>query len=409
MVAGNRRDMKTKITKRAIESIQSVGGKDILVWDSDLKGFGCKITPAGKRIFVLQYRVGGRQRRFTIGQLGALTVDQARREATRLLGVVASGIDPADGKIAAKELPTISQLAKRYLSEHAEPKKKPRSIALDRSMLINIVLPAMGRRKVQAVTRKDVAKLHHDLRKTPYQANRVLALMSKMLNLAERWGLREDGSNPCRHVEKFKEKRRERFLSGEELARLGHVLAGEERARKEMPSAITAIRLLIFTGARLSEILSLRWEWVDFERCCLRLPDSKTGAKVIPLNQPALEELERTPRLVDNPYVIPGAKYGEHLVNLNKPWGRIRLKAGLPEVRIHDLRHSYASVAAAAGMGLPIIGALLGHTQAQTTARYSHLAMDPLRAATEEIGKRIAEAMSKPVPQKVVRLPRRKH
>lgn len=409
MVAGNCQNMKTKITKRAIESIQSVEGKDFLVWDSDLKGFGCKITPAGKRIFVLQYRVGGRQRRFTIGQLGALTVDQARREATRLLGVVASGIDPADGKIAAKELPTISQLAKRYLSEHAEPKKKPRSIALDRSMLINIVLPAMGRRKVQAVTRKDVAKLHHDLRKTPYQANRVLALMSKMLNLAERWGLREDGSNPCRHVEKFKEKRRERFLSGEELARLGHVLAGEERAGKEMPSAITAIRLLIFTGARLSEILSLRWEWVDFERCCLRLPDSKTGAKVIPLNQPALEELERTPRLVDNPYVIPGANYGEHLVNLNKPWGRIRLKAGLPGVRIHDLRHSYASVAAAAGLGLPIIGALLGHTQAQTTARYSHLAMDPLRAATEEIGKRIAEAMSKPVPQKVVRLPRRKH
>lgn len=399
--------MKTRITKRTVEALEP-RKRDAFLWDTEIVGFGCKVTPKGNRIYILQYRADGRLKRYTIGRHGDITAAQARAEAIRLKGDVVGGDDPAEAKQAEKASPTVKDFSIRYLLEHAEPKKKGRSAALDKSMLDKIILPVLGRRKIQAVSRRDIAKLHHSLRGTPYQANRVLALLSKMFNLAERWGIRDDGSNPCRHVERFKEKKRERFLSGEELARLGQVLAEAERAGEESPSVITALRLLIFTGARLSEILGLRWEWIDFEQCCIRLPDSKTGAKDIPLNQPALEELERTPRLQDNPYVIPGAKDGQHLVNLNKPWRRIRAKAGLPEVRIHDLRHSYASVAAAAGLGLPIIGALLGHTQAQTTARYSHLAMDPLRAATEEVGKRIAEAMSKQPAQKVVRLPLKK-
>ncbi|MBU1157694.1 MAG: tyrosine-type recombinase/integrase [Proteobacteria bacterium] len=397
-----------RLSKRFINTL-TTPEKDTVYWDDDLPGFGLRHRPSGKMAFICQFRnAQGRTRKITLGDYGRLTPDEARIEARSVLVEVDKGEDPADNRDASRQAPTLKDFAERYLSEHAEPKKKPRSVVLDRSMLNNIILPAMGWLKLQAVTRKDVAKLHYDLRETPYQANRVLALLSKMFNLAERWGLREDGTNPCRHVEKFREKKRERFLSGEELARLGQVLAEAERTGKELPSVITAIRLLIFTGARLSEILGLRWEWIDFEQCCIRLPDSKTGAKDIPLNQPALEELERTPRLQGNPYVIPGARDGQHLVNLNKPWRRIRAKAGLPEVRIHDLRHSYASVAAAAGLGLPIIGALLGHTQAQTTARYSHLAMDPLRAATEEVGKRIAEAMSRQPTQKVIRLPLKK-
>jgi integrase len=229
-----------------------------------------------------------------------------------------------------------------------------------------------------------------------------------MFNLAERWGLRSDGSNPCRHVEKFKEKKRERFLSSEELSRLGNVLAKAEQGGKELPSVIMAIRLLILTGARLSEILGLRWEWVDFEQGCLRLPDSKTGAKLIPLSRPAYEILENAPRLVGNPFVIPGAKEGEHLVNLNKPWRRIRKLAGLKNVRLHDLRHSFASVAASSGMGLPMIGALLGHKEVATTQRYAHLANDPLKAAADMVAEKITEAMNKPIADKVVRLPVKK-
>jgi len=221
----------------------------------------------------------------------------------------------------------------------------------------------------------------------------VLAVLSKLFNWAERHGHRPDGSNPCRHVEKFKEEKRERFLSGSEMSRLGYILARAEREGSEMPSVIHAIRLLIFSGARLSEILTLKWNEVDLERGCLTLSDSKTGAKVIHLNAPALELLASIERIDGNPYVVVGRKIGAHLVNLEKPWRHIRSAAGLEDIRLHDLRHSFASVGAAAGYGLPVIGALLGHTQAATTHRYAHLASDPLKQASDAIGKQIADAL----------------
>jgi len=238
-----------------------------------------------------------------------------------------------------------------------------------------------------------VGRLHHSLRETPYQANLALALLSKMFNLAERWGLRPDGSNPGRHVERFKEHKRERFLSTAELACLGKVLTEAERYEVEPPGAIAAIRLLLFTGCRLSEILTLRWQEVDFERACLRLADSKTGAKVVHLNGPALEVLAGLEREEGNPYVILGGKPGAYLNDLEAPWQRIREGAGLPDVRLHDLRHSFASVGAGARLGLIMIGKLLGHTQAATTARYSHLDADPVKQASEVIGQRIAAAL----------------
>jgi integrase len=215
-----------------------------------------------------------------------------------------------------------------------------------------------------------------------------------MFNLAEQWGLRPDNSNPCRHVEKYKERKIERFLSNEELARLGEVLAEAERTQTEMPSVIAALRLLLFTGCRLSEILTLRWDEVDLENQCLRLRESKTGAKVVYLPSAAIEVLSVIEQQDNNPFVIVGAKRGSHLVNLQKPWRRIRANAGLEDVRIHDLRHSFASVAAASGLSLPIIGALLGHTQPQTTQRYAHLVGDPLREAVDLIGSRIADAVT---------------
>ncbi len=233
------------------------------------------------------------------------------------------------------------------------------------------------------------------LRETPYQANRMLALLSKMMQLSEKWGLRPDGSNPCRHVERFKETKRERYLSAIELARLGDVLTERERMAMETPSVIAAVRLLILTGCRLSEILTLRWEHVDFIGACLRLPDSKTGAKIVHLNAPALAVLAAIERKDTLPWVIVGEKPEAHWVNLQKPWRRIRTAAGVPDVRLHDLRHSFASVAVGLGEGLAMIGKLLGHTQTQTTARYAHLASDPVKAATERVGAALAGMMGR--------------
>jgi integrase len=212
--------------------------------------------------------------------------------------------------------------------------------------------------------------------------------------VAEKWGQRPDGSNPCRHVEKFKERKRERYLSASELLRLGDVLAEAERTRTELPGAIAAIRLLIFTGCRRGEILTLRWEHVDFEKECLRLPDSKTGARTIHLNAPALEILSVVEHQDGNPYVIVGGKPGAHLVNLRKPWQRIRAQAELEDVRLHDLRHSFASVAVGLGESLHMTGKLLGHSQAQTTQRYAHLADDPVKAATKRVGAAISGMMA---------------
>ena len=232
------------------------------------------------------------------------------------------------------------------------------------------------------------------MRETPGAANRTLSLISKMLNLAEKWGLRPDHSNPSRHVERYAERNLERFLSAEEMGRLGDALTKAERTQTELPSAIAALRLLAFTGCRLSEILTLRWDQVDLERTCIRLTESKTGAKVVYLSPPAIEVLNGIERSDTNIWVIAGAKPGAHLVNLRKPWHRLRARAGLDDVRLHDLRHSFASVGAARGLSLPMIGALLGHRQSKTTERYAHLADDPLRAANNAIGAHIADAMN---------------
>jgi integrase len=289
------------------------------------------------------------------------------------------------------------------LAEHVEAKRKTRTVAEYRRLLEKLILPVLGKKKLQDVNRGDIAKLHHSLRTSPYQANRVLAVLSKMMNLAERWSLRPDGSNPCRHVEKFKERKRERMLSPDEFAQLGDALTTYDGS----PYVVAAIKLLVFTGARLSEILCLRWDWIDFKLGEARLPDSKSGAKTIHLPPPALSVLADLRQIESNPHVIVGGVKGAALVNLEKPWRKIRADARLEGLRLHDLRHGFASIAASAGMGLPIIGKMLGHTQAATTARYAHLASDPVKAAAATVAGKIDDAMkSTPAGARGVRLGR---
>ena len=381
--------MRAKVTKRAIDALKP-SDRDVFLWDTEIPGFGCKLTPKGSRVFVLQYWMDGRARRLTIGRYGSeITADEARTKVRRLRGQIADGKDPA----SERATPTLDKFAERYLAEHAAVKKKPSSVAADARNLRNHILPALGRMKLDRIGRPEVARFHADMAAKPGAANRCLALLSKMMNLAEMWGLRPDGTNPVRHLEKYPERKLERYLSSAELARLGEVLRDAERAG-ENPSALAAIRLLILTGCRRNEILTLHWEDVDFERQCLHLTDSKSGAKLVPLGAPALELLAGLPRAKHNAYVLPGKKARRHFIGIEKAWQRLRAKARLPDVRLHDLRHSYASAGAGLGESLVVIGKLLGHADTATTARYAHLSPDPAKAAADRISGRIAAALN---------------
>lgn len=396
------------ITKRAVDAAKA-RKKDTYFWDRTLPGFGLKVTPAARKIYLVQYRLGGRKgrtRRVTIGRHGEITATFARTEAKRLLGEIAAGRDPAAERDKAKASKSLGVVLEQFMAEHVRPKLKGSTAREYERTARLYVVPRLGRRPIGELMRQDIAKLHHELASTPYQANRTLALLSKFFNWAERHGLRPDGSNPCRHVDKYREGRRERFLSQAELGRLGDALREVESDNSATPWAIAAIRLLTFTGARLNESLTLRWENVNEEHECLMLPDSKTGRKAIHLNAPALALLQTIPQLEGNPYVICGEKPGQHLVNLEKPWRRIRKVAKLDDVRLHDLRHSFASVAASGGQSLVVIGKMLGHSQPATTARYAHLADDPVKAASDAVGRHIAAAMEGGTSGKVVDLPR---
>ena len=382
-----------KITKRLVEAAQPQD-KDYIICDDDLAGFAVRVLPSGRRSYIVQYRIGNRYRRMSLGAHGVLTPEKARRMAFKVLAAVKDGEDPAGERARARKACTVKELAERFDQEHISVRLKPSTAAEYRRNLRRFILPALGRLKVADVTRADIAKFHHDLRHIPYQANRNLELISKMFSMAEMWGMRPDVSNPRLHIKKYPEEKCERFLSQEELSDLGAVLKEAEEIGVDDIYAISAIRLLIFTGCRLNEIMSLQWTEVDFANSCLRLSDSKTGARVVHLGPPALNLLKSLKRQPENPWVICGKIPGTNRKEIQKFWQRIRKRAGIEDVRIHDLRHSFASNAVAQGMSLPMIGKLLGHTQVQTTARYAHLAADPVKAAASKVSGDIFSMMN---------------
>ncbi len=368
-----------RITKRSVDAVKA-GGTDTVYWDGELTGFGLRVRRSGRKSYVVQTRIAGKLCWFTIGPHGPLNPDQARARALEILASAKKGIDPRDADARREAEPNMADLGRRFLEEYVPVHCKPSTREEYRRSVRLFVDPVIGELRVPEVQRKDIAALHHGLRDKPYQANRTLGVLSKMFSLAEVWGWRPDGSNPCRHVKRYKEHKRERFLSPEETERLGQVLC---EAEEEMPSAVAAFRLLLLTGCRLSEIQFLRWEYVKDD--CIELPDAKTGGRVVPLGPEARAVLSAIPRDKDNPWVIAGRLPGSHLTDLQRPWQRIRKQAGLEDVRIHDLRHSFASRALALGESLTMIGKLLGHTQVQTTARYAHLARDSIQTAAARI------------------------
>ena len=368
-----------RITKRSVDAVKA-GGTDTVYWDGELTGFGLRVRRSGRKSYVVQTRIAGKLCWFTIGPHGPLNPDQARARALEILACAKKGIDPRDANARREAEPSMADLGRRFLEEYVPVHCKPSTREEYRRSVRLFVDPVIGELRVPEVQRKDIAALHHGLRDKPYQANRTLGVLSKMFSLAEVWGWRPDGSNPCRHVKRYKEHKRERFLSPEETERLGQVLRDVE---EEMPSAVAAFRLLLLTGSRMSEIRDLRWEYVKDD--CIELPDAKTGGRVVPLGPEARAVLSSIPRDEDNPWVIAGRLPGSHLTDLQRPWRRIRKQAGLEDVRIHDLRHSFASRALALGESLTMIGKLLGHTQVQTTARYAHLARDSIQTAAARI------------------------
>ncbi|MGH1351915.1 MAG: tyrosine-type recombinase/integrase [Methyloligellaceae bacterium] len=378
--------------KISLNVVQQMQAGDT-VRDNELKGFGVR-KRGGAPSYFLQTRIKGRLRWITIGIHGSpWTPNSARKEALKLLNEIASGIDPTIEREKIRNMPTVAEATKIFMEDHS-PKIAEITVRDYKRLLKDYINPVLGKYRVDELDKVIVSKAHVKWGYRPRTANHALAVLSKFISWAEERGLRQDKTNPCRGIKKYKENKRERYLSTEEFQRLGKVLNKAEANGSEDIYIIAAIRLLMFTGARVSEITKLKWEEVDLERGIIFLKQSKTGQKPIFLNEPAKEVMASIPKLSENPYVIIGNKVGSHLVNLQKPWRRIRSRAELNDVRMHDLRHSFASLAAGSGASLPLIGGLLGHSQPQTTARYAHLANNPLKEVNEQVGARLKEILN---------------
>lgn len=331
---------KEKLTLRVVNRLQPTA-TDYIVFDAELPGFGVRVMPSGRRFYLVQYRRHGRTRRVMIGQHGPVTPELARREANRMLGAVRSGDgDPAALRDVERQAATIPELGDRFLKQHVMVRCKPSTQYEYRRAVELFINPFFGNQRVRTVTSADVSELHGRYAHTPYQSNRVLGVLSKMMNLAEVWGIRERRSNPCDDVRPFPERKRERFLSMEEIERLGAALAEAEHSGAESRFAVAAFRLLLLTGCRLREIQTLKWSYIDCSAGRFRLPDSKTGPKTVHVGDAAIELLRKLPEVEGNPYVIVGKLPGCHLTDLQHPWRRIRKAAELEDVRIHDLRHT---------------------------------------------------------------------
>ena len=375
-----------KLSKTAVERIGATD-RDLVVCDDALPGFGVRVKSSGVRSYIIQYRnrSSGASKRLTIGRHGPLlTFDQAKRQARALLSDAMRGEDPVETRNSARKAPSVADLAADYLERHAVPKKRPKSVRDDHAMLDKIILPALGTKKVGSICRRDIEAVHVGIKDRPYQANRVLSLLSKMFNLAIEWGWRAD--NPAKGIQRYHEEERDRWLSDDELRRLCSALDEHPNAR-----AANAIPLQLLTGARLGEVLGSRKSDFDLDRGVWTKPSHQTKQKRtehLPLSAQALALVALFIQKGNScsPCLFPGNKPGQPLREIKRFWTTVMKRAGIADYR----RHAYASHLVSSGLSLEIVGRLLGHTTAATTRRYAHLADDPLRAATDKFGLKIA-------------------
>jgi integrase len=359
-------------------------GGDSAVFDDAVPGFAIRIKASGTRTFVLMYRrkSDGKQRRFTIGAFGAWNTTQAREEARRIKREVDAGGDPVGEREDIRTAPTVADLAARFIEDYL-PRKRPTTQRVYGQQIAADILPTLGEAKVATVTHADVDAFHRRMSKrAPTHANRTLAVLSKMFSLAVKWQMR--GDNPCHGVERNGETKRTRYLSGVELDRLTAAL-------DKLPdqSAADAVWLLLLTGARRGELLAAKWDDIDLDAGVWNKPGATTKTKTlhsVPLSRPARRLLAEMRERTTGDWLFPALSGGGHRSHINAAWIGLRKAAKLPGVRLHDLRHTYATILASSGLSLPVIGKLLGHTTPIMTLRYSHLTDDPLRQATERVG-----------------------
>jgi len=440
---------QAKLTKRVVDAAPPAPVKpngspsDYILWDRDVKGFGLRVWSSGRKAYIFRYQLGGRQgtsQKLTIATHGTLTPDQAREQALRWRGDVASGRDPANERKAARaavraarEGDTVADLAKRFIEDRRAKRKESTLVEYER-LVARVINPKLGAVKAADLTRDQVARFHHSLRSRPIVGNRALAVISAMFRFAEVRGLGAPNQNPTLGVERYPEHSRERMLSDQDYAALGDALRRAEReglpvpeklrgrsrgmsnkrrasltGRKRRPYrrtapppavspanpfAVAALRFALLTGWRIGEVVSLKWEYVNNALGLAVLPDSKTGRTNRYLGAPALELIDSLPRVKNNPYVFVGTKQG-HIRAPKRLWECVRTAAELPTLRVHDLRHGAASVGAISGFSLSVIGALLGHTDLKTTQKYAHLSADPLRRAADDVAGQIAAALGR--------------
>jgi len=389
--------MATKLTKPIIESANytRTDRARCVLWDADVTGLGLRVYPSGKKAFVLSFRAKGQKKFMTLGAFGPLTLDAARKLAYRRLADVIEGHDPLAEKKANARAITVREMAALYIERHARPRKK--TWEADQRRLNRLVLPRLGAYPLASVSRADVADLHHAIGATrPHEANRTAALLSKLFECAISWGrLPDNHANPARKVDKFPEHKRDRWVTPEEMPKLLLAIGNEGNIYIR-----AALLLYLLTGLRRNELLGARREWIDWSRRELRLPDTKAGRPhYLPLSNPAMAILRSLPIEEGNPYLFPGRKTGQPLVELKGAWERVRTLAGVPDVRIHDLRRTAGSWLAQAGHSLHLIGRVLNHSTPSTTAIYARFQSDTVRDALEDHGRKILAAMD-PEPAK---------